>query len=115
MCISLQPARPSGASELHSLHRPFHFLAFALTTFVLWRFFAAIRSPFPPSRGFAPSGLTSFVATFALGWLIEALQHFIYRNPMEWWDVRDDGLAALGALLVGSVVRYALATRKHPA
>jgi type II secretory pathway component PulK len=41
--------------------------------------------------------IRSALAVFLLGLSLEYLQHLIYRNPMEWWDVRDDGLAILAA------------------
>lgn len=34
-------------------------------------------------------------ATLILGVSLEFLQHVIYRNPMEWRDILDDGLAVL--------------------
>ncbi len=35
----------------------------------------------------------------ALGLIIEYLEHAIYRSPFEWWDVRNDWIAAA----IGSV------------
>jgi hypothetical protein len=37
---------------------------------------------------------------FFLGISLEVLQHLIYRNPMEWRDIGDDGLAILAAFAI---------------
>lgn len=42
-------------------------------------------------------------ATVGLGVAIELAQHWIYRSGMEWWDVRDDTLAALVAVALAGV------------
>jgi hypothetical protein len=36
-------------------------------------------------------------AIFFLGISLEVLQHLIYRNPLEWRDIADDGVAILVA------------------
>ena len=86
--VSLQPARPSAGTSLSLLHRPFHFVAFAVTALLLCRWLRNAGK--------------AMVATILLGFAIELLQHLIYRNPIEWWDVRDDAMAAAGALLLAS-------------
>ncbi len=35
-----------------------------------------------------------------LGLSLEYLQHLFYRNVMEWWDVRDDTIAVLVAVVL---------------
>lgn len=108
--MSLQPLRPSAGNALHYLHRPFHFVAFGLTALLLWRFFSVAAWPLIFSGVLAArSGVGAVLATIVLGGTLELLQHLIYHNRMEWWDVRDDGSAAIAATLVASVARTALA------
>ncbi len=85
---SLQPARPVMLVGLHgaSLHRHIHWLAFAGATSLLLLLSRNRRQE-----------IQGVVATFLLGLSLEYLQHFIYRNAMEWYDVRDDALAILAA------------------
>jgi hypothetical protein len=80
---SLQPARP-----WHSVaaHRGIHWLAFAGLALVLLL----------PSRN-RRQEIHSVIAACLLGLSLEYLQHLVYRNPMEWCDVRDDTLAILAA------------------
>ena len=35
------------------------------------------------------------IAILCLGFCLEFAQHLIYRNPVEWRDVRDDAIAIL--------------------
>jgi len=83
---SLQPARPHAIA---GLHRGIHLLAFGVGAFLL----------FSLSRTWRQQALSA-LATCSLGLLLEYLQHMIYRNPMEWWDVRDDTFAVVLAFLV---------------
>lgn len=104
--VSLQPWRPGAGASLSQVHRPFHFAAFALTALLLWRFLVVVDRTFPASRILtARAWLSALVATIVLGGVLELMQHAIYRNPMEWWDVRDDALAAIAAVLVGHATR----------
>jgi hypothetical protein len=80
---SLQPARPS---VVKSVHREIHWLGFAVPAIL----------QFIVSRTRRQEVLSAF-AIFFLGLSLEILQHLIYRNRMEWFDVRDDGLAILAA------------------
>ena len=80
---SLQPARPSLVT---SFHPEIHWLAFASTAFLL---FVLSRNPHQEIR--------RAIAVIVLGLSLECLQHLLYRNPMEWWDVRDDVLSVLAA------------------
>jgi hypothetical protein len=95
---SLQPARPS---LVRSAHREIHYLAFAGGALLL---FCLSQSRRQESLAAA--------ATLMLGVSIETLQHIIYHNPMEWWDIRDDGLAILAALVL---YRFAGAWKPAPA
>ena len=80
---SLQPARPSLVT---GFHREIHWLAFAGATFLLLLLSRNRRQE-----------IWSAVGVFLLGLSLECLQHLFYRNPMEWWDVRDDTLSILAA------------------
>ena len=67
---------------------------------------AVVDRTFPASRILtARAWLSALVGTIVLGGILELLQHTIYRNRMEWWDVRDDALAAIAAILVGHATR----------
>ena len=81
---SLQPARPG---HNVALHRGIHWLAFACTAFLL---LLLSRNRRQEIRG--------VVAACLLGLSLEYVQHVVYRNAMEWRDVRDDTLAILAAL-----------------
>jgi hypothetical protein len=81
---SLQPARPG---ILKGNHRPIHYVAFAGAALLL------LASAYTRRQK-----ILSASAIFPLGISLEVLQHLIYRNPMEWRDIADDGLAILAAL-----------------
>jgi hypothetical protein len=81
---SLQPARPAPVRGLHSA---IHWLAFAGTTSLLLLLCRNRREE-----------IRAVAATCLMGLSLEYLQHVIYRNAMEWRDVRDDTLAVLAAL-----------------
>jgi hypothetical protein len=83
---SLQPARPGSTL---GLHREIHWLAFGgLALFVL-----------TISRNLRQE-IACVAAACLLGLSLEFLQHLIYRNAMEWRDVRDDTLAVLIAFAI---------------
>jgi hypothetical protein len=112
LIVSLQPLRPAPTSGLYQLHRPFHFVVFALTALVLWSFFAITGwTLFTPRVSVTKASIKAVFATIVLGGIIEVLQHLIYHNQMEWWDVRDDGVSAIAAILLGHAIRGALAAR----
>jgi len=83
---SLQPARPGG---FHFIHREIHWLAFAGASLLL----------FLLSRTRTQETLRA-IAILLLGFCLEFAQHLIYRNPVEWRDVRDDALAILLAFVL---------------
>jgi hypothetical protein len=101
---SLQPARPAPVRGLHSAT---HWLAFAGTTFLLLLLCRNRREE-----------IRAVAATCLMGLLLECLQHVIYRNAMEWRDVRDDTLAVFMAFTlyhVAGVCKAALrAARSAP-
>jgi hypothetical protein len=80
---SLQPARPGAVV---SVHREIHWLGFACPTFFLLLLSRNRRQE-----------IRILIGVFLLGLSLEYLQHLFYRNPMEWWDVRDDAFAILAA------------------
>ena len=97
---SLQPFRPKG---LHAAgpHRALHIGVFAGTALVLVALSEGRRQKL--GRAFALAGL---------GLFLEFAQHIFYRNPMEWWDVRDDTLAIV--LAYASYQLVSLGSRRHP-
>jgi hypothetical protein len=80
---SLQPSRP-GAVLAH--HRGLHFLSFGGVALLL---LLLARTRYQEIR--------AVLGVCLLGLSLEYMQHLLYRNPMEWWDVRDDTLAVLAA------------------
>ena len=92
---SLQPARP-GVVTGH--HRGLHWVAFAGGALLLFLLSPTRRQQI----------LRAF-AIFFLGVSLEVLQHLIYRNPLEWRDIADDGVAILLAFAL-----YRLARSRNP-
>ena len=79
-------------------HREIHWLAFAGGALLLFLLCSTRRQEI----------LRAF-AIFALGLSLEVLQHLIYRNPLEWRDIFDDGIAILVAFAL-----YRLARSRKP-
>src|ERR1035438_10362199 len=92
---SLQPARP-GVVTGH--HRVIHWVAFAGGALLLF-----LLSPTRRQQ------ILRACAIFFLGVSLEVLQHLIYRNPLEWRDIADDGVAILLAFAL-----YRLARSRNP-
>ena len=88
---SLQPARPGPVT---GLHREIHWLAFGCVALLLLLLSNTLRQE-----------LRFVFATCLLGLFLEYFQHLIYRNPMEWRDVRDDTCAILAAFALFRVAR----------
>ncbi len=88
---SLQPARPGPVA---GLHREIHWLAFAGVAFLLLLIAHTRRQE-----------IRSAFAMCVLGLSLEYLQHLIYRNRMEWRDVRDDTLAIAAAFALYRLAR----------
>ena len=78
---SLQPARPSVVT---GHHRVIHWVAFAGAALLLFLLSTTRRQEI----------LRAF-SIFFLGVSLEVLQHLIGRNPLEWRDIGDDGVAIL--------------------
>jgi len=85
---SLQPARPG---ILRGGHRPIHYVAFAGAALLL------LASSYTRRQE-----ILCAVGIFFLGISLEFLQHLIYRNPVEWRDIGDDGFA----IVVGFGIYY---------
>jgi NhaP-type Na+/H+ or K+/H+ antiporter len=70
-------------------HRGIHWLAFAGAAVLLLLLSRNRRQE-----------IRSVIGVCLLGLTLEYVQHLIYRNIMEWWDVRDDALAVLAAFML---------------
>jgi hypothetical protein len=92
---SLQPARPRFVT---GVHREIHWLAFAGAEVFMLCLSRTRRQ-----------GILATSAILLLGVSLEVLQHLIYRNPMEWRDTGDDGLAILVAFAL-----YQLTAARKP-
>jgi hypothetical protein len=86
---SLMGDSAKGHIGTHIFHRPFHFVSFGATA-ALYMLLATT----------AAGELKAALAATGLGLSLEALQHWIYGNAMEWWDVRDDAIGIGVALLI---------------
>jgi len=113
VAVSLQPVRPDPASELHQMHQPFHIVAFAITALVL-RHCVVEWTQFPAGKAAIRASLGAVLGTSALGAVIELLQHVIYHNQMEWWDIRDDSLAAAAAICLAQGIHALVRQRRAP-
>ncbi len=102
---SLQPVRPGPVA---GFHREIHGLAFAGTAFLLLVLTRDRRQQIRVSSS----------RLCLLGLSLEFLQHLIYKNSMEWLDVRDDSVAFLASLILyrlGAACKAAfLAPRSSP-
>jgi len=70
------------------LHRGYHFLSFGSTALLL-------QLTQPTRRG----RMAVCALVIALGASLEILQHVIYGNVLEWWDIRDDAFGVIAAYL----------------
>jgi hypothetical protein len=82
-------------------HRELHWVAFGGAALLLFGLSRSRRH-----------AIWSAIAICALGFSLEFLQHQMYRNPIEWWDVRDDFLAVLAAF---AGYQFILAPKPAPA
>ena len=85
------------------LHRGVHGLAFAGAAFLVLALSRSRRQE-----------IRSAIAVCLLGLSLEYLQHLIYSNVMEWWDVRDDTLAILAAFALYQLTRVRKPTAAPP-
>lgn len=86
--VSLQPYRPPGESQT-SGHRIAHAIAFGVPALMLLRLARSLRQQWAAS-----------LIVLCLALAIETAQHLIYGNAFEWWDVRDDTIGLLIAILL---------------
>ena len=68
-----------GPKRIDAAHRVGHVIAFAIAAGV------ALLVSNNRSRKFQ-----SAMSLLAIAILTEAMQHWVYKNPLEWWDIRDD-------------------------
>src|SRR5271165_2874013 len=87
--ISIQPARPG---NIHSgpAHHVAHFLSFGALAFL-----AAMGFGFADRISVYPA-----LGTFLWGGAIEYLQHLQNQMPVEWYDVRDDGVGIIAFMIL---------------
>src|ERR1700722_8150418 len=81
---SLQPRQPANL-HFSTAHHVAHLLGFGALAFL-----AIVGFSGPSYASFWPAA-----ASFLLGFAIEFLQHLQNRKPVEWHDVRDDGIGIL--------------------
>jgi len=91
---SLQPVRPD---FLSAVHREIHWLAFAGAALLLFALSSSRRQE-----------VLKALVIFLLGVSVEFLQHLIYRNPLEWCDIGDDGVAILLSFALYRLVARAM-------
>lgn len=84
-------------------HRGLHFLAFGGAALLLLLLSRSRRQE-----------IRLVVAVCLLGLSLEYLQHLLYRNVMEWWDVRDDTLSVMTAFAVYYLCRACTTAFKAP-
>jgi len=76
-----------GPKRIVAAHRMGHVVAFAIA--------ATVALLVSDSR---PRKFQSLMSLLAIAILTETMQHWIYRNPLEWWDIRDDFFGVLVGL-----------------
>jgi hypothetical protein len=87
--VSLRPVGPHGATQGSIAHHLEHGVAFAVLALVL----------LPLGRSRSQKWMLA-LAIFFLAGALEMRQHQLFRQPFEWWDVRDDSIGILSACLV---------------
>ena len=90
IAVSLQPYRPAGESDTIR-HRVFHVLSFGAAALML----LALGTD---AKRESIAGLSVLCLAVA----IETSQFLLYKNPFEWWDVRDD---TIGILIAAVLIR----------
>jgi hypothetical protein len=95
VAISLQPFRPWPSGQAPSvLHRVAHIGNFGAIGLMLLALSDGRKQKWQAAL---------FIVCLAFA--IETSQHFLYRGVFEWWDIRDDVIGLLIALLLGRVTR----------
>ncbi len=91
VAVSLQPWRPAGESQ-SIVHQVWHVVSFGAAGLML---FALSRN--------AKQVSTAALGIFCLAVAIETSQHLLYKNPFEWWDVRED---TIGIAFAWMLIRW---------
>jgi uncharacterized membrane protein len=91
VAVSLQPWRPHGESQ-SIVHQVLHVVLFGAAALML----AALSRT-------GKQASTAALAIFALAVAIETSQHLLYKDPFEWWDVRDD---TIGVAFAWMLIRW---------
>jgi len=73
-----------GPKRIAAAHRMGHVVTFAIA--------ATIALLVSDSR---TRKCQTVLSLLAIAILTETMQHWVYRNPLEWWDIRDDMLGVL--------------------
>lgn len=88
VAVSLQPWRPPGESQ-SILHNAGHIASFGVAGLMLFALSQNPRQIYIAALG-----------VFCLAVAIELIQHLLYKNQFEWWDVRDDTVGIALALML---------------
>lgn len=91
VAVSLQPWRPEGESQ-SIVHQVSHLISFGAAGVMLFALSNDSRQAWRAALGI-----------LCLAVAIETSQHLLYKNPFEWWDVRDD---TIGVLFGGVLIRW---------
>jgi len=91
VAVSLQPWRPHGESQ-SNLHQLLHLVLFGAAGVMLFALSQNTKQVW-----------TAAVGIFFLAVAIEISQHLLYKNPFEWWDVRDD---TIGVAFAWMLIRW---------
>jgi hypothetical protein len=91
VAVSLQPWRPYGESQ-SIIHNVSHVVSFGTPALMLFALSRDARQTF-----------TAVLGIFCLAVAIETSQHLLYKNPFEWWDVRDD---TIGVAFAWMLIRW---------
>ena len=82
-------------------HKVGHLIAFGIAAFL-----------FTAASTRKAHRLYYFLFVVALGSTIECMQHAIFGSALEWWDIRDDTLAAAVGCLLGLFFALSLSPDK---
>jgi len=94
LCLIIGSLSPNSVKDrigTHSYHRLYHLVAFGATALLFLLISNNRRQEWASVWG-----------VFALGVILETLQHRIFGSVLEWWDMRDD---AFGILIAFALFR----------
>ena len=91
VAVSLQPWRPPGESQ-SIVHNVWHVT-----------FFGAVGVMLCALSRNGRQASTAALGIFCLAVAIETGQHLLYKDPFEWWDVRDD---TIGVAFAWMLIRW---------